>query len=139
MYTGACMNHIQTVQSIYGAFGRGDVPAILSHLDADVDWDYGVMDGGAPWIKPRRGRDAVAEFFQALDAVSFTRFEPKMFLTEGNVVVVLIDLGFAVKATGKNVNESDEVHIWHFNEQGLVSRFTHKCDTHQHWLATQED
>ncbi|MFN7937021.1 MAG: nuclear transport factor 2 family protein [Bryobacteraceae bacterium] len=133
------MNHVETVQAIYAAFGRGDVPAILSHLDADIDWDYGLMDGGAPWLKPRRGRDSVVEFFQALGAVQFTKFEPKTFLTDGNVVVVLLDLGIIVKATGKSVNELDEVHVWRFNEQGLVSRFTHKLDSYQHWAACQGD
>ena len=35
------MNHIETVQKIYEAFGKGDVPAILGHLSDDADWEYG--------------------------------------------------------------------------------------------------
>ena len=34
------MSNIETVKSIYEAFGRGDVPAILDKLADDVDWDY---------------------------------------------------------------------------------------------------
>jgi ketosteroid isomerase-like protein len=133
------MNHVETVKAIYGAFGRGDVPAILSHLVADVEWDYGLMDAGVPWLKPRRGHAEVGEFFQALSAVDFTKFEPKTFLESGNLVVVLVDLGIVVKATGKSANELDEVHLWHFNDDGLVCRFTHKIDTYQHWAALQKD
>ena len=35
------MAHLQTVQQIYEAFGRGDVPAIQAKLTQDVDWEYG--------------------------------------------------------------------------------------------------
>jgi len=131
------MSHIETVQAIYAAFGRGDVPEILSRLAIDVDWEYGNADLGIPWLKPLRGRDSVVEFFQALGAVDFTKFEPKTFLAQGNLVVVLLDLGIVVKATGKSVSELDEVHIWRFNDDGLVARFTHKLDSHQHWAALQ--
>lgn len=82
------MSHIETVQAIYAAFGRGDVPAILGHLAADVEWEYGNKDAGVPWLKPRRGRDSVVEFFQALGAVDFTKFEPKTMLAQGNLVLI---------------------------------------------------
>jgi ketosteroid isomerase-like protein len=31
---------ISTVQSMYAAFGRGDVPGILAHLSPDVSWEF---------------------------------------------------------------------------------------------------
>lgn len=55
----------------------------------------------------------------------------------GNTVVGLNDVTFTVKATGKRVDEVDEVHIWHFDANGKVVRFCHKTDTLQHWLALQ--
>ena len=33
------MSNLQTVQEIYGAFGKGDVPAILSKLADNIEWD----------------------------------------------------------------------------------------------------
>lgn len=33
------MAPIETVQQIYAAFGRGDVPFILSQLADDVEWE----------------------------------------------------------------------------------------------------
>jgi hypothetical protein len=40
-----------------------------------------------------------------------------------------------VKKTGKKVTEEDEVHIWHFNDAGKITRFRHCVDTHQHVQA----
>ncbi len=129
------MSNLQTVQSIYSAFGRGDIPAILNHLHEDIEWEYGMSDTGVPWLQPRKGRADVPKFFQALGGVDLKTFQPKTLLESGNVVVALIDVAFVVKSTGQPVNEEDEVHIWHFDSQGRVTRFCHKCDTHQHWVA----
>ena len=49
------MSNIQTVQSIYAAFGKGDTPTILSHLTKTIEWEYGMSDAGVPWLQPRRG------------------------------------------------------------------------------------
>ena len=51
------------------------------------------------------------------------------------VVVALIDVDLTVKATGKRIVEEPEVHIWHFNDEGLVTRFRHAVDTYQHVMA----
>jgi hypothetical protein len=63
------------------------------------------------------------------------RFHPKTFLAHESMVVVLIDVELTVKATGTRIVEEDEVHIWYFDAQRRVTRFGHKVDTHQHWLA----
>lgn len=131
------MSNIQTVRSIYEAFGRGDIPAILGHLAEDVTWEYDKAEAGIPWLAPRRGRAEVHKFFEALGAVDFQRFQPKMQFENGNTVVSLNDVTFTVKATGKRVDEVDEVHIWYFDANGKVVRFCHKTDTLQHWSALQ--
>ena len=136
---GGIVSNIPTVQSIYAAFGRGDIPAILSHLSEDVEWEYGTLDAGVPWLKPRRGIAAIPGFFESLATLEFQQFEPKTLLESGNVVVSLIDLVVVVKATGRSIVEVDEVHIWHFDGQGKVSRFCHRLDTHKHWLALRGD
>lgn len=128
------MSNSATVQRIYEAFGRGDVPAILDKLDVSVDWEY-TATTDVPYLVRRRGRAEVAGFFEALSTFEMHKFEPKVLLENGSVVVALIDVDLTVKATGMGVTEEDEVHIWHFSDDGLVTRFTHKLDTHQHWLA----
>lgn len=131
------MSNIETVQNMYAAFGQGDIPAILACLAADVEWEYGMADSGVPWFQRRKGRAEVPKFFEALAAVDFKQFQPKTFLESGNIVVSLIDVAFIVRATGQKVAEEDEVHIWHFNDEGHVTKFCHKADTHQHWMALQ--
>ncbi|MEZ4707811.1 MAG: hypothetical protein R3A44_11420 [Caldilineaceae bacterium] len=34
-------NHLTTATAIYEAFGRGDIPTILSHMADDVQWRRG--------------------------------------------------------------------------------------------------
>ena len=131
------MAHIGTVQQLYEAFGKGDVPAILGNLADDVDWEYGGDATGLPWLQARRGRAQVAGFFQDLAALDIQRFEPTTFLESGNAVVVLIQLEVVVRATGRRVVEEDEVHIWHFDDSGQVRRFRHRLDTHRFWLARE--
>lgn len=113
----------------------GDVPAILGTLAEGVEWEYGVNSTEVPWLQPRRGRAEVAKFFEELAAVGISKFQPKAFFENGNIVVALIDLEATVKATGRKVIEEDEVHIWRFDEQGRVIRFRHRVDTHQHLMA----
>jgi ketosteroid isomerase-like protein len=122
---------------MYAAFGRGDIPAILEHLADNVDWEYGyrVAPNPVPWLQPREDKGGVAKFFESLGALEFHRFTPKVFLEGTGLVVALIDLEVTVKATGKRIVESDEAHIWHFNEVGQVVRFRHCVDTYQHVLA----
>ncbi len=129
------MGNIPTVQDIYAAFGRGDVPAILAHLAEDIVWEYAIADTGVPWLQSQAGRAGVVTFFESLAAVDFQKFQPKTFLENESIVVALIDATLVVKATGRTISEEDEVHIWHFNARGQVIRFGHKVDTHQHWLA----
>jgi ketosteroid isomerase-like protein len=120
---------------MYEAFGRADIPSILAALAEDVDWEYGEASTDVPWLQPRRGRTAVAGFFEALGALDFHSFQPRVLLESGPIVVALIDLDATVRATGRKVVELDEVHIWHFDAAGRVARFRHRADTHLQWQA----
>ena len=128
------MSNLETVQGVYEAFGRGDVPAILSRLAESVEWDSG-STSRVPWLQERRGREGATAFFSSVAGLEFRKFAPKTFLEGPGVVVVLLDVEFSVKATGKSVAEEDQVHIWNFNERGEISRFRHRVDTEKHALA----
>ncbi|MES1245515.1 MAG: nuclear transport factor 2 family protein [Acidobacteriota bacterium] len=129
------MGNLATVQQMYAAFGRGDVPAILEHLDEAVEWEYGGNSTDVPWLQPRHGREGAAAFFASLAELDIHRFEVKTLLEGEGVVVALIDIESTVKATGKKVGEEDEVHLWRFNSEGKVTRFRHRVDTHGHQVA----
>ena len=130
------MSNIETVQEIYAAIGRGDIPAVLEVLADSVEWEYGVNSTDVPWLQPGCGRAYVAELFAKLALLlEIHQLQRTAFLESGNIVVVLFDLEMTVKATGRKIVEEDEVNIWHFNSEGRVSRFRHRSDTHQHMLA----
>ena len=58
-------DNVKVIQSVYEAFGRGDVAAILEALTDDVDWASEAADAkGAPWYGLRRGHVGVAAFFE---------------------------------------------------------------------------
>jgi len=129
------MKTIDTVKRIYEAFGRGDVPAILEHVAEDVDWEYGAVDAGVPWLQRRRGREGVASFFASLAGMEITRFEVHDVVGDERVVVALVGIDFTVKATGKKVSEADEAHVWRFDDRGRIVRFRHAADTFAHAAA----
>lgn len=134
------MTPIETVQHIYAAFGRGDVPAILACLAEDVEWEYGTPPNPVPWLQPLRGRAQVPRFFDTLvTQVEFHGFVPKHCLGEGRLVVGIVDLDATVRATGKRVVEVDEVHLFHFDEAGRVARFRHRADTWLQAMALRSD
>jgi uncharacterized protein len=128
--------HVKTVEAIYAAFGRGDVPGILGVLREDVEWEHDAVDHGIPWLTPRQGRAQVAAFFEALRALDIRRFEPKRILADDGMAVAVIHVEIAVRATGRVINDV-ELHLWTFDAQGKVARFRHVADTHQHWLAVR--
>jgi uncharacterized protein len=133
------MSNLETVKQMYVDFKNGHIPPILEQLSDSVEWEYGVNFGSIPWLQPRRGRQEVAKFFEALNQLEFHKFEPKTFFESGNIVVCLFDVDARVKDTENRIMEEDEVHIWYFNEQGKVVKFRHRADTHQHWLALHRE
>lgn len=130
------MTNVQTVQEIYAAFGRGDLPAILSKLSDSVVWEYGPTSTSVPWLQRRQGRDGAAAFFATIAAeFEMHSFTTKEFLAGDRVVVALIDIDVTVRRTGRRIVEEDEIHVWRFDEQGLIVGHRHGIDTHLHQLA----
>ena len=129
--------HSKIVESIYAAFSRGDLLTILDALREDVEWEHDSTDHGIPWLAPRQGKAQVGGFFEALRALEIRRFEPKRILADANMVVAVIHVEIAVRATGRSFSDL-ELHLWTFDANGKVARFRHVADTHQHWLAARQ-
>jgi ketosteroid isomerase-like protein len=125
------MSNIDTVKAMYEAYGRGDIPAVLEHLDDNVQWDTQYDSPAAPWLEPRRGRENVPSFFEALTPLQFTKFEPFFFAADGNRVVAVIHIEADHK--GKHYVIPNEGHIWTFGDNGKVIELQHMTDTAVHW------
>jgi ketosteroid isomerase-like protein len=133
---GGRMSNLETVQSIYAAFGRGDVPTMLAFLSEDIAWEYQPIHTDVPWLQARRGITGAGEFFQAVGReLRIEKFGVNQLLANERTVVALVDIEFVVAKTGKRVREVDEVHVWHFDAGGKVAKFRHATDTHQQQLA----
>ncbi|MEZ4866876.1 MAG: nuclear transport factor 2 family protein [Caldilineaceae bacterium] len=129
------MSNLQTVQTIYEAFGRGDGEAILAHCVAAPEWEYGSESTAVPWLRHQTDRAGALANMQAGMELAIEKFVLKDLLEGNGVVVALLDIEFTVKRTGKRVSEVDAVQIWRFNEAGLVTQFRQRVDTRQQHLA----
>lgn len=123
--------NVKTIQTIYAAFGRGDVPTILEHVTEDTRWDFNGGTSDVPWHGPYQGRACIPEFLAAFTGgVALEAFEPRTFMHDGAHVIVHLRLAFTVKRTGKRVDE-EQLHWWSLDERGLVTRLRHFEDTAQ--------
>lgn len=111
----------EIVQQVYAAFGQGDVPAILSMVADDVDWEF-VGSPGLAYAGNRRNHAGVADFFAAISRIDdIQAFEPREFLDAGTHVTVLGWEKATALDTGKDF-ESEWVHVFTVND-GKVTRW----------------
>lgn len=131
------MSHLETVQDIYAAFARGDVPAILEHLGEDVAWeswdDNHAQRAGVPWLRAQTGRTGAAEFFAAIAGWDVRAFEIHRLLAAEDAVVAEVSID-AITEGGAPVRD-EELHLWSFGSDGRVTRFRHYVDTAKHIAA----
>ena len=129
-------DNVKTIQSLYEAFGRGDVSAILDALTDDVDWASEAATTEVPWWGVRQGKDAAASFFAELaDAAEVLEFTPLTMVGEGDDVLTVVHYRAKNKASGKAVDM--EIHH-HFHFRGdKISRYRGSEDTLQTLRAFQ--
>ncbi|MFN8061118.1 MAG: nuclear transport factor 2 family protein [Vicinamibacterales bacterium] len=130
---------LKTVESIYAAFGRGDIPGILGHLADDVAWeewsDNSAANAGVPWLQPRRGRSGAAEFFALLGSqIRLKDFRVLSMMAGPSQVAVEFVIEADVTSTGGHYRD-EEIHLWTFNAAGEVTRLRHYTDTAKHMRA----
>jgi ketosteroid isomerase-like protein len=130
------MNHVETVGSVYEAFGRGDVASILARLSESVSWDEWFAPGRAQdvlaYLKPRRGRESVRGFFEDVAAtLEFHSFEPIGFFASQDYVLARIRFDVTVRPSGKRIQD-EEIHLFRFDSSGKVMEFRHYFDTLKH-------
>lgn len=118
--------NIDVVRRGYEAFGKGDVDALLALFAEDIEW----TSPGPPELVTagrRRGRQQVAEFFQAVNEMyDVESFEPTTFLADGDRVVVLGMEVARFKPTGARIS-GDWAHVFTV-ENGRIVRFQEYLD-----------
>jgi ketosteroid isomerase-like protein len=112
--------NIGIVQEMYEAFGRGDVPLILTKLTDDVKW-VSHFDSVVPWSGDFSGKDRVKGFFEAIfQSVDVEAFEPQEWVANLDTVVSIGEFACRVRATGKRAR-TRWVFIWKFREEKVCS------------------
>ncbi|CAN5350272.1 hypothetical protein BH23BAC1_BH23BAC1_08670 [soil metagenome] len=126
------MNNIATVNSIYEAFGKGDIPAIIEYIADDVQWEHwsdnSAQKAGVPWMQARNGKQGVVEFFKSAGELEVKDFQLLSIMGNENMVAVEIVFEAHVPRTGRHYRD-EEMHLWTFNEEGKVILLRHYADT----------
>jgi ketosteroid isomerase-like protein len=123
-------DNVKTIQSLYEAFGRGDVTAILDALTDDVDWASEASTTEVPWWGVRQGKDGAADFFgQLAGASEVLEFTPLAMVGEGDDVLTVVR--YRAKNTSNGNTVDMEIHH-HFRFRGdKISRYRGSEDTLQ--------
>ena len=133
-------NHLATATAIYAAFGKGDIPTILSYMADEVQWeqwaDNSAQRAGVPWFAPRQGKSGVLAFFQVLSGMAIKDFQVLSMMAGGNQVAVEFVIEVDLPSTGGHYRD-EELHLWTFNAAGQVIRLRHYADTAKHIAAAQ--
>jgi ketosteroid isomerase-like protein len=129
---------VAAVASIYEAFGRGDVPAILELLADDVSWDADWADNWAQrtyveHYTPRRGHAGVAEFFGVIAGYTVHDFQVLDLAASDRQVVAQVVIDISTPAGGRYRDE--ELHLWTFGDSGKITALRHYIDTAKHLAA----
>jgi ketosteroid isomerase-like protein len=78
-------DNLEVIKKAYAAFSAGDVEAVVSNWDDDLEW---FIPGNSKVSGTYHGKDEVLGFFAKLAEKSFTT-KPSRFLADDDVVVVL--------------------------------------------------
>ena len=122
--------NVTTVQSMYAAFGKGDIATIISGLTPDIDWHCVGRPSDFPTFGQFNGQNGVGDFFKKVgEHLNFSEFSPREFYADGDKVFVLGHYAITLKKNGKKL-ASDWCHIFTFRN-GKVAQFREFLDTAQ--------
>ena len=115
--------NLATVQAIYTAFGTGDVPTLLSLLDADIEWVNPGPDDIPAYFGTKHGHEGALSVLGYLGAnVDISVFDPHTFVADDDRVVALVHFVGTAKATGRTYDQ-EIVHVFEFGPAGTITRF----------------
>jgi len=122
-------SNVEVVRAMFEAFGRGDIPAVLAHMDDSMVFTiYG--SPSVPLSGVRRGVAGVTQFFAELaKTLEFSAFEPHDYIAQGDHVVALVHYAGKNKNTGRNF-DAETAMIWTIRG-GKAVQFVEYTDTEQ--------
>jgi ketosteroid isomerase-like protein len=136
MSTETLTDNVATVTAIYEAFGRGDIPFILSNISDDCRWEA-MGKGSSAQGGTYTGKGAADFFNNLLGEVEFVEFNPVSINHAGNNTVAAFgNLKGISKATGKP-HSTDWAMRWVFNDAGKIVEYQNYHDSAALYKANQ--
>lgn len=120
-------DNIAATEKLFEAFGAGDIPGILGHVNDDIKIEF-YGPSVIPYAGHYSGRQEARAFFETvLASVNIHQFEPQEMLADADKVVVTGHLNLEAKSTG-GIIDSDFVHVITLQDRKW-SRFRDFMDT----------
>ena len=118
---------LQTVETMFQAFGTGNLEALKQTLSEDTVWIYhGPKE--IPYAGEYKGKDEAAQFIVNIGSnVDIQGFQAEQFITEGNTVVVLGNEQQKIKKNGEVLSQK-WIQVYTV-ENGLITRMEEFADT----------
>jgi ketosteroid isomerase-like protein len=123
------MENVTLLKSLYGAFGKGDIPTVLGLMSPDIRWYEAESNpyrpSGEPWVGPEA---VLNNLFMRMGAEweGFT-IHARSFYGAGESVIVEARYSGTYKPTGKSI-DVQVCHVWDVKD-GKVTRFQQYVDT----------
>jgi uncharacterized protein len=104
------VSNLSTIKGAYGAFAKGDVPAVLAMMDANISW---TEPDGLPYAGTFNGPDAVLQGVFMRLGTEWDGFTvvPEDFIDGGDKIVATGTLSGKYKATSKSF-KAPFAHVW---------------------------
>lgn len=122
--------NVRTVESMYAAFGKGDIPTVLAALDPQVEWweaENFIYADGNPYVGPETVLTGV--FMRIASDWDGFAVTPKEVLDAGDTAVGQGIYSGTHKQTGKQVR-AQFAHFFTFRD-GKIVKFQQYTDTAQ--------
>ena len=125
------MNGVKIVSDVYEAFGRGDVPAVLGAMDAEIHWYEAEGNPYSPEGEPFVGPNAILEelFMKLVEDWDGFAVNPHTFHDAGDVVVVEARYSGTHNRTGREL-DAQVCHIFTLKD-GKIAKFQQYVNTAQ--------
>jgi ketosteroid isomerase-like protein len=119
---------VSLIQSLYAAFGRGEIAIIIAALAPDIEWRLNGSRSDHPLLGTWKGAKGVQAFFDELAKLQdFSEFSPREFFSAGDRVFVLGHYAATMRKNGRKA-ASDWIHIFTVRG-GKVTAFLEFTDT----------
>jgi uncharacterized protein len=125
------VGNVEVIGELYGAFGRGDIAAVLGAMDPNIEWREAEGNpyepSGNAWVGP----DAIVQNLFVKLGTEWDAFtvNPKEFHDAGDTVVVEARYTGTHLATGKSL-DAQVCHVFRVRD-GKVTSFQQFVDTAQ--------